>query len=182
DALPISAYSGSTAITASRAIASGPEMSFWAASAAQASRKAAATTEAPNTATSAIGARRMPAMRKTTAGAASTRQSRTRRTSAVGHTVVLVLGKRTGGGRGRDGEADRRAGFPAATICGLSATSVERKADLPTAGVSTENQVLEASNIQVMRVFMLVRTGARRPDAEAILLPRGVVDHRFVGP
>src|SRR5699024_5998231 len=122
DALPISAYSGSTAITASRAIASGPEMSFWAASAAQASRKAAATTEAPNTATSAIGARRMPAMRKTTAGAASTRQSSTRRASAVGNTIVLVS---TGAVRRWPGprrqEFDRRAGSPATTAYGAFA-------------------------------------------------------------
>jgi hypothetical protein len=69
---------------ASRAIARAPEMSFCAASAAQARRKAAATMAAPNARSSRTGASSTPVMRSTTAGAAMTRQIAMRRMIAVG--------------------------------------------------------------------------------------------------
>ena len=69
------AYSGRTAITARIAVARFPEMSWRAASAAQTSRNAEATTAAPKTAMATGAARCAPESRKTTAGAAIDRAS-----------------------------------------------------------------------------------------------------------
>ena len=69
------AYSGRTAMRARRAMARLPEMSTWAASAAQANRNAEATTPAPNTRAAASGRRSVPASRRTTQGPATTATS-----------------------------------------------------------------------------------------------------------
>src|SRR6202022_3749237 len=95
------AYSGRTAITARIAVARFPEMSWRAASAAQTSRNAEATTAAPKTAMATGAARCAPESRKTTAGAAIDAPAR-----MVPGSEGLVRPALQGGGPGRSRYVD----------------------------------------------------------------------------